>query len=210
MRNADISEALPHSGLREWHCRPDNLRKRCDQMLTLRQDWVSITGGAVAADLVAQVDSMRQRDEVASHLTGAALDLLATTWPRRDRPPLTVETLRRSTWRISSIHYIYLSTNDDAALSTCLKLAQSSAVTAILPRCHERLKRRLLLAALCDRAPTIWSFDAFISWRTTSATIDQGWPPGRAVLELLSAYNRHITAAHGGDAVLVQVPQGLS
>lgn len=179
-------------------------------MLTLPQDWLSLMGGAVAANLVAQLDTLRLRDEVARHLTGAALDLLVHTWPRRDRPPLTVETLRKSTWKISSIHYIYLSADDDVALSTCLKLAQSSAVTAILPRRHERLKRRLLLAALRHRAPNIWSFDAFISWRTTSATIDQEWPPGRAVFELLIAYNRRIAAAYGRDAMSVQLPPELS
>jgi len=113
-------------------------------------------------------------------------------------------------WRISSIHYIYLSANDDTDLSTCLKLAQSSVVTAILPRRHERLKRRLLLAALRHRAPNIWSFDAFISWRTTSATIDQEWPPGRAVSELLIAYNRRIAAAYGRGTMLVQLPADFS
>ncbi len=179
-------------------------------MLTVPQDWLSIMGGAVAANLVAQLGTIRLRDEVAGHLTGAALDLLVSTWPRRDRPPLTLETLRKSTWRISSIHYIYLPANDDAAISTCIKLARSSEVTAIVPRRHERLKRRLLMAALRRRAPNIWSFDAFISWRTTSATIDQKWPPGRAVLQLLSAYNRRITAAGGSNAILAQVPQGLS
>ena len=179
-------------------------------MLTLPQDWLSIMGGAVAANLVTQLETIRLRDEVAGHLTGAALDLLVSTWPRRDRPPLTLETVRRSTWRISSIHYIYLPANDDVAISTCIKLTRSSEVTAILPRRHERLKRQLLRGALHDRAPNIWSFDAFISWRTTSATIDQEWPPGKAILELLSAYNRRITAAGGSSAILVQVPQGLS
>jgi hypothetical protein len=179
-------------------------------MLTVPQNWLTITSGAVAANLVTQLGSLRLRDEAAGHLTGAALDLLVSTWPRRGRAPLTVEMLRKSTWRISSIHYIYLPTNDDAAMSTCLKLARSSTVIAIVPRRYERLKRRLLMAVLGGRAPCIWSFDGFISWRTLSATIDQGWPEARAVLELLSAYNRRITAVCAGDAMLVQLPQGLS
>jgi hypothetical protein len=179
-------------------------------MLTVPQNWLSITGGAVAANLVMQLDSLRLRDEAAAHLTGAALDLLVSTWPRRDGPPLTVEMLRRSTWRVSSIHYIYLPANDDTAMSDCLKLARSSAVIAIVPRRHERLKRRVLMATLRGRAPCIWSFDAFISWRTLSATIDQGWPSGQAILELLSAYNRRITTAHARDLMLARLPQGLS
>jgi hypothetical protein len=179
-------------------------------MLTLPQDWLSMVGGAVATNLVAQLDTVRLRDEVAGHLTGASLDLLVNTWPRKGRPPLRVETLRKSAWRISGIPYIYLRANDDATLNVCIKLARSSEVTAIMPRRHERLKRRLLMAVLRDRAPNIWSFSAFISWRTISATLDRGWPSGRAVIELLIAYNRRVTAAHDGNAMLVQIPQGLS
>jgi len=179
-------------------------------MLTLPQDWLSLPGGAVATNLVTQPKTVGLRDRVAGHLTGAALDLLVNTWPRKGRPPLTVEPLRKSAWRISGIHYVYLPANDDAAMSICIRLARSSAVIAVVPRLHEDLKRQLLTAVLCDRAPSIWSFDAFISWRTTSATIDERWPPGRAVLELLTAYNRRINVAHGSNAMLVQVPQGLS
>ena len=32
-------------------------------MLTLRQDWLSVTSGAVVAGLVAQAESLRMRDE---------------------------------------------------------------------------------------------------------------------------------------------------
>jgi hypothetical protein len=104
---------------------------------------------------------------------------------------------------------MYLPTNDDAAISTCMKLSRSSEVTAIVPRRHERVKRELLEAVLHGRAPNIWVFDTFISWRTTSASIDQEWPPGKAVLELPAAYNRRIAAAGASRTILVQVPQGL-
>jgi len=175
-------------------------------MLTLRRDWSSITGGAAAANLVAQIDTVKLRDEIACHLIGAALDLLVSTWPRRDRAPLALEEVRKSVWRISGIHYIYLP-NDDATLGICIKLARSAAVTAILPHHYERLKRQLLTRTLRHRSPNIWSFDTFISWRTTSATIDQQWPPEEAVLELLTAYNRRIINSGGNSALLVQIPE---
>lgn len=176
-------------------------------MLTLRNDWLSITGGAVVGDLLAQLDTMGWHDEGACHLIGAGLDLLASTWPRRDQPPLTLEMVSKSTWRISSLHYIYLPANDDTVMNACIELARSSKVTAIMPRRHEKLKRQLLSAVLGGRTPNIWSIDGFISWRTTSATIDREWPPGPAVLELLNAYNRRIAAAGGSSAMQVQIPQ---
>jgi len=178
-------------------------------MLVLRPDWLSVTGGAVATSLVVQLESGELRDEVASQLTGASLDLLVSTWPRRGQPPLILEKVQRSVWRISCVHYIYLLVNDDPTINTCINLARSGVVTAILPRRYERLKRQLLTRTLRQRLPSIWSFDAFISWRTISAAIDQQWPPGRAVFELLIAYNRRIIAGGGSSAMLVQVPEEL-
>lgn len=179
-------------------------------MLTLQPDWASIMGGAVATNLVRQLDSMSLRDEVAHHLTGAALDLLVSTWPRGDRSPLRLETISQSVWNILDVHYIYLRANDDGLLGTCIKLSRVKVVTVIMPRHYEKLKRRLLTATLRHRTPNIWSFDAFISWRTTTAAIDQAWPSERAVLELLNAYNRRINAMGSSDSMLVQLPHELA
>jgi len=118
-----------------------------------------------------------------------------------------LERVRKTVWKISGIHYIYLPANDDAAISTCIKLARAATVTAILPRRYERLKRQLLTRTLRHRSPNTWSFDAFISWRTISAAADQGWPLEKAVLELLIAYNRRIVDSGGSSAMLVQVPE---
>jgi hypothetical protein len=46
----------------------------------------------------------------------------------------------------------------------------------------------------------------FISWRISSATIDQKWPRGRAIFEMLSAYNRGVVGAGGDMSMLVDVP----
>lgn len=178
-------------------------------MLALCQDWRSLPGGAVAADLVTQLERRKLRNAAAGYLLGASLDLLVATWPRKGRPPLRIETLSEITWRISSLYYMYLPENDDAAFGTCIRLARSSELTVVVPRCNEELKRRLLMAALRRRAPNTWSFKPFISWRTLSATVDQGWPRELAVLELLAAYNRRVHAAGRGEAMLVDIPQGL-
>lgn len=175
-------------------------------MLTVRQDWAAVVGGAVAANLMDQLNTMRLRDEVGRLLTGAALDLLVSTWRRGDELPLILETVSESTWRIRNIYYCYLAANDDALLNSCIELSQSSEVATIIARHHEKLKRELLSAVLGDRTPSICDLDQFISWRITSATIDQNWPPGRAIRELLAAYNRRVTAAEYSRSILVQVP----
>lgn len=178
-------------------------------MLTLREDWRSVTGGAVAISLVAQVQHKVLRNETASQLVGASLDLFTATQQRKGRPPLRVERVSQVTWRISSLYYMYLPVDNDSATATCIRLARSSVLTVILPRSHEPLKRRLLMAALRGRAPPLWSFESFISWRTLCATIDQGWPRERAVLELLAAYNERALSAGRGDALLVDLPAGF-
>lgn len=178
-------------------------------MLTLRQDWSSVTSGAVAADLVGQPGAMRLRDEVARHLIGASLDLLVSTWPRKEQPPLTVETISKAIWKIEHIYYVYLRTNDDRTLSTCIRLSRSETVTVIAPRRYERLKRQLLTALLHGRTPCIWALDAFISYRTLFASADQAWSHRRVLLELLSAYNRRVNSAGCSDALLVRTPEEL-
>lgn len=173
-------------------------------MLTLCQNWDILTPGAVASNLLGQIDSAssRDEDEGAIHLIGASLDLLVDTWPRGNRRPLEIEIVSGMTFRISGLHYIYLRPNDDEALGECFDLAQRSVVTAILPRRDENLKRRVLMGVLRDRAPNIWSFAAFISWRITSAAIDQGWTHERALLELITRYNCRVLAAGRSDLMV--------
>lgn len=179
-------------------------------MLTLRQDWQSVTSGVLVSDLVSQLDTIRLRDEVAGRLTAASLDLLVSTWPRKVQPPLRVEPVSKSIWRISGLYYIYLRANDDNTLAACIRLARAETVTVVMPRRHEKLKRRLLTATLRGRTPGIWSLDSFISYRTLFATADQAWPQKQAILELLKAYNRRVKADGRGDVLLVQMPQDHS
>jgi hypothetical protein len=99
--------------------------------------------------------------------------------------------------------------DNDSALATSIRLARSSVLTVILPRSHEPLKRQLLMEVLRSRAPLLWSFDSFISWRTLSATMEQGWARERAVLELLAAYNERALSGARRDALAVDLPAGL-
>lgn len=173
-------------------------------MLTLCEDWGILTAGAVASNLLAQIDdaNSRDEDEGAINLIRASLDLLIDTWPRGDGRTLEIETVSDVTFRISALHYVYLPANYDKALGECLDLAQRSTVTAIVPRRDESLKRRILEGVLGDCAPNIWSFDAFISWRITSAAIDQEWGYERALVELITRYNRHVAAGGRRDLMV--------
>jgi hypothetical protein len=176
-------------------------------MLTLRHDWQSMTSGGVAASLVAQARTRRVHNEIACHMVSASLDLLVNTWPRKNQPPLRLETVAQSIWRISGLYYIYLRMNDDKTLAVCMKLSRSETTTVILPRRYERLKRRLLTAALGGRTPGIWSLDSFISYRTLFATADQAWPHRRATFELLKAYNHRVNTDSRDGTLLVPIPQ---
>ncbi len=185
------------------------IRGKGNSMLVVRRDWQCVTSGAVVKHLVDQVRTTRMRNEVACHLVGASLDLVISTWPRRGQPPLVLETVSRTIWRISSLYYIYLRVNDDRTLNRCIRLARSETVTVIMPRRYGKLKRRLLTGALGQRTPVMWSLDEFISYRTLFPTIDQGWPRNRAILELLKAYNRRVNAVGCSDALLVQSPEEI-
>lgn len=178
-------------------------------MLHLRQDWRTVLGGTVAADLVAQVQGDALRNTVAGRLIAASLDLLVATWPREREHPLEVRSLSNTRWQIGALHYVYLASNDDHVLDECIRLAGQATMTVIVARQHEALKRQLLAATLRDRTPNTWSFGTFISWRTTSANMDQDWPRGQATLELIAAYNRRTIATEGGDSMTVDIRREL-
>lgn len=178
-------------------------------MLIIRQDWRVVPAGTVAADLTVQVPGQALRNEVATRLIAASLDLLVATWPRKSRSPLRVVTLSPTTWQVATLHYMYLPPNDDSAIDACIQLARRSEVTLIVAPVQEALKRQLLTAALRERTPTTWSFDTFISWRATSAAIDQGCPPGWVLRQLLAAYNARTNAASQGEWALIDIPREL-
>lgn len=174
-------------------------------MLTLREDWRTVLGGAVAVDLLAQIHRDNLRQEAACHLVAASLDLLVASWPRGERPPLLIETVSIATWRISKLCYTFLAENDDAALARCIELGRSAELTVVVYGAHGFVKRELLTSVLGGRAPNVWELDSFISWRTFSATVDQGWPCGRALLELLGMYNRRVSAVGRGSSIEIQL-----
>jgi len=178
-------------------------------MLTLHKDWQIVTAGAVALDLLAQIQHETDRQEAASHLVAASLDLLVTTWPRRAHPPLLIETLSNATWRISTHYYTFLPEDDDAALAECIELARTTSLTVVIFGAHQSLKQELLTSVLGGRAPTISTLDSFVSWRTLSTMVDQGWARGRALLELLRTYNRRVSAIGRGTSIGIRLPNGL-
>lgn len=199
---------------RFFHCSDYRNVLLCSQirymrMLVVRRDWRVVLGGAVAVDLIAQVPGQMLRNEVAARLIAASLDLLVATWPRETCPPLRVVTLSATVWQIANLHYMYLYPDNDSAIDECINLARWSEMTVIVAPEQEGVKRRLLTAALRERTPNTWSFDTFISWRTTSASIDQGWPPGWSLRQMLAAYNERTTAVGQGDCTLIEVPREL-
>lgn len=174
-------------------------------MLTLGSDWRSVTSGAVAVELLTQIDTDKLRSTAESHLVGASLDLLVATWRESNLPSLQLQTLSDSAWRISRLVYMYLSESKDDAVAACIRLARSSELTVVLPSSHEDSSRLLLTAALGDRTPRMWSFGAFISWRTLCAAVDQRWSREKATLELLARYNRRVRVARHDDSMLVRL-----
>ena len=184
-------------------------QNRYIQMLTLPKNWRIVTSGAVVVDLLAQIQDPVARQEVACHLVAASLDLLVTTWPRRERRRLHVEPLSNAAWRISTLYYTFLGDDDDVALAKCIELCRTTELTVVLFTAHDSLKRELLTSVLGGRAPNVWALDSFVSWRTMTATIDQRWPRGRALLEFLRRYNRRLSAVGRGPSIGIQLPTDL-
>lgn len=172
-------------------------------MLSVRFNPRSATCGVQVEDLVAQVRGRRLRSEVARQLIGASLDLLLATLPRRGTRELHLKALVNGMWQIERHFFVYIASNDDDALRSCINVAFASDVTVVVPSGDYELKSQLLRAALKDRSPHIFTFSAFISWRILSASLDQKWTQQRAMNELFAAYNRRVLAA-GSHYLVIQ------
>jgi len=178
-------------------------------MLSIPERWQVRTGGGIALDLLRQVKGKKLQFDLARGLIEASLDLMVATLPRRGLPPRQVETVSSICWCVSDLYYVYLPDNCDFALRRCIKLARSSDVVVVAAQRFFQLKRRLLDDVLKGRKPPVSSFDAFVSWHITSATIDHKWSRGRSILELLSAYNRRVLSCNRNGLILVELLETL-
>lgn len=184
-------------------------QNRYTHMLTIHPNWRTFASGAVAVDLLAQIDGRAPRDDAACHLVAASLDLLVATWPTGKRSSLLIEGLSNAMWRISTHYYTYLAEDDDAALAKCIELGQTTPLTVVLFGAHESLKRELLTSVLAERAPSVWALDSFVSWRTLATMIDLGWSRERTLVELLLRYNRRVAAVGRSASIGIQLADGL-
>src|SRR5258708_18877518 len=122
--------------------------------------------GAIVLQLLKRVRSRRLRIELTRHMIGASLDLMVATWPRRDRPPLVVETLPNMTWRVNRLHYVFVGTADKDSIKYCASLACSFDTIAITYSDQWENLRLQMRAIVKDRYPPINTLDGFMSWRT--------------------------------------------
>jgi hypothetical protein len=175
-------------------------------MLKLSEQWHLAHGGATAVDLLRQVLRPKLRNATARQMIAASLDLLIATWPRKKEPPLRVDSVSESIWRVSGLYYMYLPLNNDGALKRCMRLARSFVTTVIVPRRYEAFKQQMLEAVLGRRTPCVFSISSFISWRTFHASIDKHWTNERVVRELLMRYNQRVAEAKLAESLLVEIP----
>jgi hypothetical protein len=95
-------------------------------------------------------------------------------------------------------------------LKVCIDLGKSEELIVVVPNRFSTLKETLLNAVLVEQMPSVMEFCSFITWRTASAEVDQKWPRGRAVIEMLAAYNHGVFDVGGDVSMLVDLPPDLA
>jgi hypothetical protein len=137
----------------------------------------------------------------------AALDLgMATRW-RTSSPQLRIRESPQLTWRIGDYRYIYVPVIDDRAFDECVEQQFPAGGTVLLvPAGQGYVFKHALQHVLGAKTPLVMSFDSFMSLRLSFSSADAKWTGERALLELITAYNRRSAAVGGNDSLLVEVP----
>jgi hypothetical protein len=177
-------------------------------MLTLPDDWRLSTGGSVAVRLLAQVPDQPLRAEFASHLIKASLELMVEALGRKKSLRRRVESTGDFVWRVGSLLYAWFPTVDDDVLDACVRSANETlSLLVIVPPKHDVLLKRALDGVLGGRSPTVFSFDLFVSWRTTFASADAGWSHEKTLVNLLKRHNQQVIDGGYSSSIVVEIPR---
>ena len=125
----------------------------------------------------------------------------------KPEPPVRVEAIGDSTWRVGSTRFAYVPVVDDHAMQNCMLLAlDSPRFTVIVSGNHEVLVRWTLKQALGDRSPQVFSIANFIRWRTSIASQESRLPIDQTMVELVRRYNETVLAKVADRSILVDIP----
>ena len=176
-------------------------------MLSLPEEWQSITGGAIATRLYGQVSETARRQEVARRLVGACLDLAAEGISLRTQAPFAVEWLPGLRWRMRDYAYVYFPEINNRSLTRAIELGSHAFCGSIIvPPGHGEVLWRACQSVLGNRAPSILALDCLVDLRTIFTSADFNWTRGRAVTEILRRYNSRNPDTASDESVLVDIP----
>ena len=144
-------------------------------MLALPPEWQSFTGGAIASHLFGQLSENTLQQEIARHLIGACMDILAAGISLRKQTAVVVRETPNLSWQIGDTVFVYLQNMNNKSLSRAIELSSGSFFGSIIvpPGCDEIFRRA------CYRSwkkksrpffPSIHSstFGRFFRWLTIS------------------------------------------
>jgi hypothetical protein len=118
-----------------------------------------------------------------------------------------LKALAGNRWRIGNLVYAYFPVVDNETLLVCSGFANSRlGFLVIVPTGCDCLLSLALKGALGGRAPSVFSFDLFISWRATFASVDLGMRRCETVFRLLIRYNELAGRTKDHRRFLVNLP----
>jgi hypothetical protein len=183
------------------------LPKSVHNMLKLHDQWRSYHAGSVAADLVSQVADASLQTEAWRHLITAALDGMVEGWAKKTGSSISVEERPKLTWRIKDVIYVYLPEVSYDVLEGCSDFGPlAPCLTVFTPPRKDILLRKLLVAMLGNRVPSVWPIDTYLSYRAFLALAESATEHDRVLLRLLREYNHRIAESRLDESLLVEIP----
>jgi hypothetical protein len=140
-------------------------------MIVLPADWRSITGEAIAREVISQVE-LRAREEFQRLWIRTLLDLISATAAEPNHPPQTFKPVKNLGWRIDSLLYAFFPRVDDESLQRCEQANQRFGIIATVPDGYARIFQNAVEVACRRRPPIVMAVPHFTGWRFMWAMYD--------------------------------------
>lgn len=175
--------------------------------LQLPENWTDYSAGALVGYILDQVDGHADRVTAGRMLTGAALDLTASTRWRQLRPEKHLRDLPNGVWSIGKALYAFVPGVDSETINACLAMVLWSINTQIvtLPE-EDRGLRDALDECIGRLRPALFGLPDFMNMHVNDAVVDARLSYREAVARVLESFNQRAQALDEAEAWRIALP----
>ena len=184
-----------------------NAPKIGTRMLNLPKNWRKLFAGGATRCLFRQLNGPKSQIAFQRHLIDAALEIHAEAQLKRTGRALNIRRRTHLRWQINDYTVMLCPNISDNAIYLCQQLSERMPwYTIIVPPDTSGVFGYALKELMRDKAPTVFTIDAYITWRTVFDSYEFATDSRETFIEILCRYNKRASLRSGSQNLIVRVP----